>query len=83
VLVELSGGEFELLQAFLRSPQIVLTRDQLLDITRGRLAGPFDRTIDVQVGRLRRKIEADAKTPELIKTVRGGGYVLAAEVTET
>jgi two-component system OmpR family response regulator len=80
VLVELSGGEYELLHAFLRSPQIVLNRDQLLDVTRGRVAGPFDRTIDVQVGRLRRKIEEDPKNPSLIKTVRGGGYVLASDV---
>jgi two-component system OmpR family response regulator len=80
VLVELSGAEYELLVIFLKSPQIVLNRDQLLEETRGRIAGPFDRTIDVQVGRLRRKIEPDPKNPELIKTVRGGGYVLAANV---
>jgi two-component system OmpR family response regulator len=80
VLVDLSGGDYELLLAFLRRPHIVLTRDQLLDITRGRAAGPFDRAIDVQVGRLRRKIEADPKNPTLIKTVRGGGYVLASAV---
>jgi two-component system OmpR family response regulator len=80
VLVDLSGGEYELLVAFLERPRLVLTRDQLLDITRGRDAGPFDRAIDMQVGRLRRKIEADPKTPELIKTVRGGGYVLASQV---
>jgi two-component system OmpR family response regulator len=82
VLVELSGGEYELLVAFLERPQIVLTRDQLLDVTHGRSAGPFDRAIDMQVGRLRRKIEVDPKTPELIKTVRGGGYVLASQVEE-
>jgi len=80
VLVDLSGGEHERLLAFLRRPHIVLSRDQLLDITRGRAAGPFDRAIDVQVGRLRRKIEADPKDPTLIKTVRGGGYVLASAV---
>lgn len=80
VLVELTGGEYELLTAFLKNPHAVLNRDQLLDETRGRIAGPFDRTIDVQVGRLRRKIEADPKNPELIKTVRGGGYVLASNV---
>jgi two-component system OmpR family response regulator len=79
-LVELSGGEYELLAAFLRHPQMVLTRDQLLDLTRGRLAGPFDRAIDMQVGRLRRKIETDPKDPTLIKTVRSGGYVLASAV---
>ena len=80
VLVEITGGEFELLMAFLLNPQRVLNRDQLLDLTRGRVAGPLDRTIDVQVGRLRRKLEVDPKNPELIKTVRGGGYVLATEV---
>lgn len=80
VLVELSGGEYDLLLAFLERPQIVLTRDQLLDATRGRFAGPYDRAIDMQVGRLRRKIEADSKSPALIKTVRGGGYVLASAV---
>jgi two-component system OmpR family response regulator len=80
VLVDISGGEYELLLAFLERPQIVLTRDQLLDITRGRFGGPFDRSIDVQVGRLRRKIEVDPKSPALIKTVRGGGYVLASTV---
>lgn len=82
MLVELSGGEYELLVAFLERPQIVLNRDQLLDITRSRFAGPFDRAIDMQVGRLRRKIEADPKNPTLIKTVRGGGYVLASQVEE-
>jgi two-component system, OmpR family, response regulator len=81
VLVDLSSGEYELLSAFLDNPQIVLTRDQLLDITRGRYGGPFDRAIDMQVGRLRRKIEADPKNPTLIKTVRGGGYVLASTVS--
>jgi two-component system OmpR family response regulator len=80
VLVEITGGEFDLLMVFLLNPQRVLSRDQLFDLTRGRIAGPLDRTIDVQVGRLRRKLEIDPKTPELIKTVRGGGYVLATEV---
>lgn len=80
VLVEITGGEFDLLMAFLFNPQQVLNRDQLLDLTRGRMAGPLDRTIDVQVGRLRRKLEVDPKNPELIKTVRGGGYVLTTEV---
>lgn len=80
VLVELTSGEFDLLHAFLLNPQRILNRDQLLDFARGRVSGPFDRTIDVQVGRLRRKLEVDPKKPELIKTVRGGGYMLAAEV---
>ena len=79
ILVEMTGGEYDLLLAFLLNPQRVLTRDQLLDLTRGRVAGPLDRTIDVQVGRLRRKLEADPKNPELIKTVRGGGYVLTVD----
>jgi two-component system OmpR family response regulator len=80
VLVEMTSGEFDLLLAFLRHPHQVLSRDQLLDLARGRVSGPFDRTIDVQVGRLRRKMEADPKTPELFKTVRGGGYVLTVDV---
>jgi two-component system, OmpR family, response regulator len=69
---------YELLVAFLDRPQIVLSR--VLDITHGRFAGPFDRAIDMQVGRFRRKIEADPGNPILIKTVRGGGYVLASPV---
>jgi two-component system OmpR family response regulator len=81
VLVDLSGAEYELLWVLLQNPQVVLSREQLLEETRGRVAGPFDRTIDVQVARLRRKIEADPKAPELIKTVRGGGYVLASNVS--
>ncbi len=80
VLAEMTSGEYDLLLAFLRHPRQVLSRDQLLDLARGRMAGPFDRTIDVQVGRLRRKLESDPKAPEIIKTVRGGGYVLATDV---
>jgi two-component system OmpR family response regulator len=80
VLVDLSSGEYDLLLAFLRHPHRTLSRDELLDLARGRVAGPFDRTIDVQVGHLRRKLEADPKSPELIKTIRGEGYVLAADV---
>jgi two-component system OmpR family response regulator len=83
VLVELTSGEFDLLHAFLRNPQRILNRDQLLDFARGRVSGPLDRTIDVQVGRLRRKLEIDPKKPELIKTVRGGGYLLTTEVTSS
>jgi two-component system OmpR family response regulator len=81
VLVQLSAGEFDLLVAFAEHPQRVLTRDQLLDLTRGRIAGPFDRSIDVQVSRLRRKIEPDPKEPVLIKTVRSGGYIFTPAVT--
>ena len=80
VLVPLTAGEFDLLVAFAEHPQRVLSRDQLLDLTRGRSALPFDRSIDVQLSRLRRKIEADPKEPALIKTVRGGGYIFAPEV---
>jgi two-component system OmpR family response regulator len=78
--VDLTAGEFELLVAFVQHPQRVLSRDQLLDLTRGREAAPFDRSVDNQVSRLRRKIEEDPGRPELIKTVRGGGYVLTAAV---
>jgi len=80
VAVPLSTGEFLLLSAFLAHPRIVLTRDQLLDLTRGREAVPFDRSVDNQVSRLRRKLERDPKRPELIKTHWGGGYSLTAEV---
>jgi len=78
--VPLSTGEWELLYAFVTHPRRVLTRDQLLDLARGRSAVPFDRSIDIQVMRLRRKIEDDPREPRLIKTVRGGGYMFAAEV---
>ena len=79
--VELTAGEFDLLVVFARHPGRVLSRDFLLEQTRGREAGPFDRTIDVQVGRLRRKVEADADDPQLIKSVRGAGYLFVADVT--
>ncbi len=80
--VELSGGEFELLAAFVEHPNRVLSRDQLLDIARGREAQPFDRAIDVQVSRLRRKIEDDPKVPQMVKTVRNGGYMFTPEVIQ-
>ncbi len=80
VLVPLSGGEYDLLAAFATHPQRVLSRDQLLDLARGRNAQPFDRSIDVQVSRLRRKIEANPKEPQLIKTVRTGGYMFTPAV---
>ena len=79
--VALSAGEFDLLCAFAEHAGRVLSRDFLLEHTRGREAGPFDRTIDVQVGRLRKKLEADAEDPQLIKSVRGAGYILVAPVT--
>jgi two-component system OmpR family response regulator len=78
--IELTGGEFDLLTAFVRHPRRVLSRDQLLDWTRGRDAQPFDRAIDVQVGKLRRKLESHPAGEGLVKTVRGGGYCLAANV---
>lgn len=81
VSVPLSTGEYNLLLALAQRPRQVLTRDQLLDLTQGREANAFDRAIDNQVSRLRKKIETDAKNPDLIKTVWGGGYTLAAEVT--
>jgi two-component system OmpR family response regulator len=80
VMVPLSGGEYELLAAFATHPGRVLSRDQLLDLARGREAQPFDRSIDVQVSRLRRKIEADPQEPALIKTVRNGGYTFTPSV---
>ena len=79
-LVPLRAGEFDLLLALAERPQRVLSRDQLLDLSRGRSANVFDRSIDVQISRLRRKIEPDPKEPTLIKTVRSGGYILAANV---
>ena len=78
--VPLTTGEFELLKVLAEHPGRVLSRDFLLQETRGRDAGPFDRTIDVQVGRLRKKLEQDADDPKIIKSVRGAGYVLAPEV---
>jgi len=78
--VALTGGEYDLLVALLERANRVLTRDMLLDLLRGRQAGPFDRAIDVAVSRLRRKLEDGGRNAQLIKTVRGGGYVLAATV---
>jgi two-component system OmpR family response regulator len=80
-IVDLRAAEFELLLALVERPQHVLTRDQLLDLTRGRSATAFDRSIDVHISRLRNRLEVDPKEPELIKTVRSGGYVFAAPVT--
>jgi len=78
--VRLTTGEFDLLAAFVNNPNQVLSRDRLLDLARNREAGPFDRTIDVQVGRLRRKLEEDPQNPSLIKTVRGSGYIFTPTV---
>jgi two-component system OmpR family response regulator len=78
--VRLTTGEFDLLSAFVNNANQVLSRDRLLDLARNREAGPFDRTIDVQVGRLRRKLEDDPQNPSLIKTVRGSGYIFTPTV---
>ena len=80
VAIDLSGGEYDLLLAFIEHPNRVLSRDQLLELARNRSPDPFDRTIDVQVSRLRRKLEANDKAPALIKTVRGAGYIFVPTV---
>ena len=80
VVIPLSTGEFRLLAALLERPGMVLTRDQILDLTQGRRAGPFDRAVDNQVRRLRRKLERDPSNPKLIATVWGSGYRFAGKV---
>ncbi|WP_042013486.1 response regulator [Aeromonas fluvialis] len=80
--LSLSTAEFDLLKVFLERPQRVLSRDQLLDLARGREAVAFDRAIDTLVSRLRRKLERDPKNPELIKTIWGGGYMFSVNVTQ-
>lgn len=79
-VVAISSAEFRLLMAFLDHPRQVLDRDRLLDMVQGREAHLFDRAIDNQISRLRRKIEVDSRNPQLIQTVWGGGYMLATEV---
>jgi len=81
LLIDLSSGEFDLLLALAEHSQQLLTRDQLLDFTSGRAEAPFDRSIDMQISRLRRKIETGRSGPELIKTVRGAGYMLSVAAT--
>ena len=81
VTVPISTAEFRLLRAFLDNPRKVLDRDRLLDLVQGRTAHLFDRAVDNQVSRLRRKIESDTRNPHYIQTVRGGGYRFAAQVT--
>jgi two-component system OmpR family response regulator len=80
-LVVLRAAEFDVLLALVERPHRVLSRDQLLDLVRGRAAAPFDRAIDVHVSRLRKRIEPDPKEPQIIRTVRSGGYYFAAPVT--
>jgi len=82
VILTLSTGEFELLIALVERPQRVLSRDQLLDLARGRTANALDRSIDTQVSRLRRKLEKDPSDPKLIKTVWGGGYLFTPAVSQ-
>ena len=79
-VISISSAEFRLLMAFLEHPREVLDRDRLLDMVQGREAHLFDRAVDNQISRLRRKIEVDSRNPQLIQTVWGGGYMLAAEV---
>jgi two-component system, OmpR family, response regulator len=81
VTLPLSTGEYDLLIALVERPQRVLSRDQLLDLARGRAANALDRSIDTQVSRLRRKLEDDPSDPKLIKTVWGGGYMFTPAVT--
>lgn len=80
VTVPLGSAEFRLLRVFLDRPNRVLNRDQLLDLTQGREAQPFDRSIDVQVSRLRRRLRDDPRNPQIIRTVRAEGYILACPV---
>jgi two-component system OmpR family response regulator len=81
VVTNLSTGEYRLLEAFIGHPNRVLSRDQLMDILQGRDWGPFDRSIDVQVSRLRRRLRDDARESAMIKTVRGEGYLFTAKVS--
>lgn len=81
--VELSAGDYDLLTAFLEHPQRVLSRDFLMDWTKGRDATPFDRAVDVALSRLRRKLRDDPNTPRFIRTVRNGGYLFAVPVTRS
>lgn len=82
VTVPLSTGEYDLLIALVERPQRVLNRDQLLDLARGRSSPGFDRSIDTQVSRLRKKLEIDPSNPQIIKTVWGGGYMFTPVVTQ-
>jgi two-component system OmpR family response regulator len=82
VTTPLSAGEFRLLLQFVLHPRTILSREQLIEVTQGREAAVFDRSIDNQVARIRRKIEADIRNPRYIKTVWGGGYLFAADVQQ-
>ena len=78
--IAMTTGEFELLLTLVRQAHRVLSRDQLMNTLHGRDAGPYDRAIDVQIGRLRRKLEADPSQPQLIKSIRGAGYLFAPQI---
>ncbi|MCC7121416.1 MAG: response regulator [Gammaproteobacteria bacterium] len=80
VAVPLSSGEFRLLQALAENANRVMSRDRLMDVLSGREAGPFDRSVDVMISRLRRRLGDDGREPEIIKTVRNEGYLFAAKV---
>lgn len=82
-VVQLTTGEFVLLRAFIENPNMVLSREQLLDHTHQNYTPAFDRSVDVQLGRLRKKIEDNPGSPQFLKTVRGAGYVFAAAVTRS
>ncbi len=79
--INLTSGEFELLSVLVQHAGRVLSRDFLLESTRGREAGPFDRTVDVQIGRLRKKLEAEPDDPQIVKSVRGAGYIFVPATT--
>lgn len=81
--IALTGAEFDLLQVLVERPGRVLSRDRLLDLTQGRTAGPFERSIDILISRIRRKTETEPHRPEIIKTVRSGGYLFTADVETT
>jgi two-component system OmpR family response regulator len=80
VVVDLSGGEYDVLIAFVEHPNRILSREQLLELARNRVPNPFDRSIDVQISRIRRKLEIGENSPPLIKTVRGAGYIFLPAV---
>jgi two-component system OmpR family response regulator len=80
VRIALTGAEFDLLQALCERPGRILSRDQLVEVTQGRSAGAFERSVDILISRLRRKIERDPHRPEMIKTVRSGGYLFTPTV---
>nr|MCW1952535.1 winged helix-turn-helix domain-containing protein [Octadecabacter sp.] len=81
VETSLTAADFKLLAVLIERPRVVLSREQLLDLSAGISAGPLDRKIDNQISRLRRKIEPDILRPRIIRTVRNGGYCLSVDVT--